>query len=77
MKHATVLKGKTIYYDYDEYQDALFVTFDKDPPLSYYEELEDGILIRRAAESDCIVGCTIRNVSFKVFEQYASVLSTL
>lgn len=75
MNRETVIRGKKVYYAYDDYQDALFVTFEKDPPLSYYEEREGGILIRREAESDRIVGCTIRNVSLKMCEQYAAVLT--
>ncbi|OGG55211.1 MAG: hypothetical protein A3F84_08310 [Candidatus Handelsmanbacteria bacterium RIFCSPLOWO2_12_FULL_64_10] len=71
-----MINGKPVYYEYDEYQDALFVTFEKEPPLSYYEEPENGILIRREAETDRIVGYTVRNVSLKVCQQYASILST-
>ena len=74
MMRETVINGKTIYFEYDEYQDALFVTFDQDPPLSYYEEQENGVLIRRETETDHIVGCTVRNVSLKVCQQYASIL---
>lgn len=77
MMQEAVINGKPVYYEYDEYQDALFVTFEKEPPLSYYEELENGILVRREAETDRIVGYTIRNVSLKVCQQYASILSTL
>ncbi len=76
MIQETVINGKTIYYEYDEYQDALFVTFDREPPLSYYEEQENGVMVRREADTDRIVGCTIRNVSLKVCQQYASILST-
>jgi hypothetical protein len=75
MKHETTINGKHVYYEYDEYQDALFVTFDKESPLSYYEELENGVMVRREAENDRIVGYTIRNVSLKVCQQYASMLS--
>ena len=71
-----MINGKPLYYEYDECQDALFVTFEKEPPLSYYEELEDGVLVRREAEADRIVGYTVRNVSLKVCQQYASILST-
>lgn len=75
MMQETAINGKSIYYEYDEYQDALFVTFDKEPPLSYYEEMEDGVMVRREVETDRIVGYTIRNVSLKVCQQYASMLS--
>jgi hypothetical protein len=74
MMQETVINGKTTYYEYDEYQDALFVTFDREPPLSYYEELDNGVLVRREAQTDRIVGYTIRNVSLKVCQQVASTL---
>lgn len=76
MKHETTLNGKSAYYEYDDYQDALFVTFDQEPPLSYYEELEDGLMVRREIETDRILGFAIRNVSLKLCQQYASVLSS-
>ena len=77
MIHETVLNGKTAYCQYDEYQDALFVTFDKEPPLSYYDEKDHGILVRREVDSDRVVGYTIRNISVKVCQQYESVLSLI
>ncbi|MBI4531538.1 MAG: DUF2283 domain-containing protein [Candidatus Latescibacteria bacterium] len=75
MMYETTINGKLLYYEYDEYQDALFVTFERESPLSYYEELDQGILVRREAETDRVVGYTIRNVSLKVCQQYASLLS--
>jgi len=76
MMQEAMINGRPVCYEYDEYQDALFVTFQKEPPLSYYEELENGILVRREAETDRIVGYTVRNVSLKVCQQYAAILST-
>ena len=75
MMQKAVINGKPVYCEYDEYQDALFVTFEKELPLSYYEEMENGVLVRREAETDRIVGYTVRNVSLKVCQQYASILS--
>ena len=75
MMHETTINGKPAYYEYDEYQDALFVTFAKDPALSYYEELENGTLVRREAETDRVIGYTVRNVSLKVCQQYGDLLS--
>lgn len=63
-------KGKEIYYSYDEYQDALFLTFREEPGLTYYEELENGILVRRDVENDEIVGYTVRNISSKIFKSF-------
>ena len=77
MIHETVLNGKTAYCQYDEYQDALFVTFDKEPPLSYYDEKDDGILVRREVDSDRIIGYTIRNISAKVCQKYEAVLALI
>ena len=75
MKRQTTINDRSAYYEYDDYQDALFVTFDQEPPLSYYEELEDGVMVRREAETDRVVGFTIRNISLKACRQYTSMLS--
>lgn len=75
MTQEVVINGKPVYYEYDEYQDALFVTIEKEPPLSYYEEMENGVLARREVDTDRMVGYTVRNVSLKVCQQYASILS--
>ena len=70
MQKEIEIEGKNLYCDYDEYQDALFITFEKELGLTYYEELADGLMVRRDAESDEIVGYTIRNVSIKICRQY-------
>jgi len=64
------IDGRTVYCDYDEYQDALFVTYSKELNLTYYEELSDGLMARRDADTDEIVGYTIRNVSMKICRQF-------
>ncbi|MBC8235739.1 DUF2283 domain-containing protein [bacterium] len=70
MKREIEIDRKNYYCDYDEYQDALFITFSKEPGLTYYEELDDGLMIRRDADTDEIVGYTIRNISMKICRQY-------
>lgn len=70
MQREIEFDGKTLYYDYDEYQDALFITFSKEVGLTYYEEMDDGIMARRDADTDEIVGYTIRNISIKICRQY-------
>lgn len=70
MTNVFIHKGKKIYYKYDDYQDALFLTFVENPGLSYYEELENGIMVRKDAKSNEIVGYTVRNVSAKIFKSY-------
>ena len=70
MQKEIEIDGKSLYCDYDEYQDALFITFEKELGLTYYEELDNGLMARRDAESDEIVGYTIRNVSIKICRQY-------
>ena len=74
MQREIKFNGKTFYYDYDEYQDALFITFSKELGLTYYEEIDDGIMVRRDANTDEIVGYTIRNISVKICRQYLSKL---
>lgn len=63
-------KGKRIFYEYDEYQDALFLTFIENPGLTYYEELENGVMVRKDVDTDEIVGYTIRNISKKIVQEY-------
>ena len=48
------------------------ITFSKKLGLTYYEELalDDGLMVRRDANSDEIVGYTIRNISMKICRQY-------
>jgi len=70
MQREIEIDGKTIYCDYDEYQDALFVTYSKELGLTYYEEQDDGLMARRDADTDEIVGYTIRNVSMKICRQF-------
>ncbi|MFQ5752213.1 MAG: hypothetical protein ACE5HI_09475 [bacterium] len=65
-------KGKKIFYKYDEYQDALFLTFTENPRLSYYDELENGIMVRKDAETNKIIGYTVRNISTKIFKSYVN-----
>jgi uncharacterized protein YuzE len=70
MQREIEINRKILYCDYDEYQDALFITFSQKPGLTYYEELNDGLMIRRDADTDEIVGYTIRNISMKICRQY-------
>lgn len=70
MQRKIEFDGQTLYYDYDEYQDALFITFLKQVGLTYYEEMDDGLMARRDADTNKIVGYTIRNVSLKICRQY-------
>lgn len=70
MQREIEIGGKTLYCDYDPYQDALFITFSNTPGLTYYEEQDDGFMIRRDADTDEVVGYTIRNISIKICRHY-------
>ena len=70
MRREIEIDERTVYCDYDEYQDALFVTYSKELGLTYYEELNDGLMARRDADTDEVVGYTIRNVSMKICRQF-------
>ena len=70
MQREIEIDGRTIYCDYDEYQDALFVTYSRKLGLTYYEELNDGLMARRDTDTDEVVGYTIRNVSMKICRQF-------
>jgi len=70
MTNFIVHKGKKIFYKYDEYQDALFLTFVEKPELSYYKELDNGVMVRKDADTDAIIGYTVRNISAKILESF-------
>lgn len=70
MTNFVVHKGKKIFYKYDEYQDALFLTFVEKPALSYYEELDNGIMVRKDADTDAVIGYTVRNISAKILDSF-------
>lgn len=76
MRRQATLGGRTVFYEYDEYQDALFITYAEQVGLTYYEELEGGVLRRRDAETDQPVGYTVRNVSLKVCRQFVPEAAT-
>lgn len=72
MTNVLLHKGKEFFYKYDEYQDALFLTFVEKPALSYYEELENGVMVRKDADTDAVIGYTVRNISAKILESFLS-----
>jgi uncharacterized protein YuzE len=78
MTHELTLNGKTMFVDYDESQDTLYVTFQKEVNPSYYEELdEDGLMVRKAMNTKEVIGFTVRNVSIKVCNEYLEKLHLL
>ncbi len=46
------------------------MTFIENPGLTYYEELENGVMVRKDVDTDEIVGYTIRNISKKIVQEY-------
>lgn len=64
------VNDRKMYIQYDDYQDALFITFEKEVGLTYYEELDNGVMIRRDIHDDRVVGYTIRNISIKICQRY-------
>lgn len=70
MKREANVAGRTIYYEYDEHQDAVFVTFQKDVGSTYYEELEQDVLARRDSETNRVVGYTLRNIILKACQHF-------
>jgi len=72
MTNILIYEGKKVFYTYDEYQDALFLTFVENPGLSYYEELDNGIMVRKDADTDAVIGYTVRNVSAKILKSFLS-----
>jgi len=61
-------KGRKVYYEYDEIQDMLYITFDPQVDATYYSDVEglDGVMLRYDGESERLVGITVHNVQQKL-----------
>lgn len=60
--------GRKIYYEYDEIQDMLYITFDPQVDATYYSDVEglDGVMLRYDGESEQLVGITVHTVQQKL-----------
>lgn len=56
--------GKTVFYEYDDVQDMLYVLFEPINGLTYYDDLLDvpEVMLRYNAENDRLIGFTANHV---------------
>ena len=68
MSETVQVDDRKIYYDYDEYQDMLYITFSPTLGPTYYSDVEglEGVMLRYDGESDQLVGITVHNVQRKL-----------
>jgi len=68
MNEMLVAEGQPIYYEYDDIQDMLYVTFSPSVGSTYYRDVEGlpGVMLRYDAETDRVVGITVHNVKRKM-----------
>ena len=68
MKEVLQFNGQKIYYEYDEIQDMLYITFAPRVGATYYSDIEglDGVMLRYDGESERLVGITVHNVQKKL-----------
>ena len=66
MNEVFQFNGQKVYYEYDEIQDMLYITFDPQVEATYYSDVEglDGVMLRYDGESERLVG-TVHNVQQK------------
>lgn len=64
----TLIAGRTVYYEYDETQDMLYITFTPSVGPTYYSDVDelDGVMLRYDGETDELMGVTVHNVKRKM-----------
>ena len=68
MKEVLQFNGQKVYYEYDEIQDMLYITFAPRVGATYHSDIEglDGVMLRYDGESERLVGITVHNVQKKL-----------
>jgi uncharacterized protein YuzE len=63
--------GRKIFFEYDEIQDMLYITFAPSVGPTYYSDIDelDGVMLRYDGETDEVVGITVHNVKQKMYQQ--------
>ena len=71
MNTLTLADGRKIFFEYDEIQDMLYITFAPSVGLTYYSDIDDldGVMLRYDGETDEVVGVTVHNVKQKMYQQ--------
>jgi uncharacterized protein YuzE len=71
MNTLTLTDGRSVFFDYDEVQDMLYITFSSSVGPTYYSDSDelDGVMLRYNGETDEVVGITVHNVKQKMCRQ--------
>lgn len=71
MNTLTLADGRRIFFEYDEIQDMLYITFAPSVGPTYYSDIDDldGVMLRYDGETDELVGITVHNVKQKMYQQ--------
>lgn len=71
MNTLTLTDGRSVFFEYDEIQDMLYITFAPSVGPTYYSDIDDldGVMLRYDGETDELVGVTVHNVKQKMYQQ--------
>ena len=71
MNRLTLADGRNVFYEYDEVQDMLYITFAPSVGPTYYHDVGglDGVMLRYDGETEELVGITVHNVQQKMYRQ--------
>jgi uncharacterized protein YuzE len=71
MNTLTLADGQNVFFEYDEVQDMLYITFSSSVGPTYYSDVDDldGVMLRHDGETDEVVGITVHNVKQKMYRQ--------
>lgn len=71
MNALTLADGRSVFFEYDEIQDMLYITFVPSVGPTYYSDIDelDGVMLRYDGETDEVVGITVHNVKQKMHRQ--------
>jgi hypothetical protein len=68
MSEVVQFNDHEVYYDYDDFQDMLYITFSPAVGATYYSDVEEleGVMLRYDGESERLIGVTVHNVKHKL-----------
>jgi len=71
MNTLTLDDERSVFFEYDEVQDMLYITFVPSVGPTYYRDSDElhGVMVRYDGETDEVVGITVHNVKQKMYQQ--------
>lgn len=71
MNTLTLADGQSVFFEYDEVQDMLYITFSSSVGSTFYSDSDelDGVMVRYNGETEEVVGITVHNVKQKMHRQ--------